>query len=78
MSDRTVGYTCYQRDFRPGACYAAIEAKTYEEADLAASQSGWVIGLDTGGQAHYACPDHAEQLIDPSPIRPWRKESTDD
>lgn len=30
----------------------------------AAGQAGWVIG-HIDGQAHYACPDHANQLWEP-------------
>lgn len=39
-----------------------------EETHEAAGKAGWVVGhLD--GQAHYACPDHADVLWEPTPLR---------
>lgn len=69
-----IGLSCYLNGDRECRCgnqygtmikrgegYVKATARMEREAGLL----GWVIGIDVSGQAHFACPEHADcGLID--------------
>lgn len=64
-SDRAPCRAQYSTKIRRGESYLRATDRMEREAGA----KGWVIGLASSGQAYYACPDHADMLIDAMVLR---------
>lgn len=73
---REIGIGCYYNRCREQVSgtvkKGAKMADAHEELHGRAGNLGWLMGLDSDGQAHYGCPDHGPALFNESPLTDFR------